>query len=151
MSRVSRPPSEIEICCWPGCRAEVYYHPAPPPFCGMHLIRCAVFVSETMGHFLLDSKPPLEKPTRTYDPVVYYVRLGDRVKIGTTVDLTSRLNSFRTVYMADDIELLATEPGDGLLERERHREFAAERLDARHELFNPSPRLLAHIESVKAA
>ena len=76
---------------------------------------------------------------------VYYVRIGDHIKIGYTVNMYQRLIGLRV--SAEDV--LATEPGARALEAQRHAEFAAERI-GRKENFNPSPRLLAHIEAVKA-
>lgn len=77
--------------------------------------------------------------------VVYYVRIGDHVKIGTSTNLKMRLSQLRL----DADAVLATEPGSYELERQRHREFDAERI-GRREDFNPSRRLLAHIETVRA-
>jgi hypothetical protein len=55
---------------------------------------------------------------RSRTSVVYYMRLGDRVKIGVTTNLTARLASVRPE------ELMATEPGDRSIEQARHRQFA---------------------------
>lgn len=76
---------------------------------------------------------------------VYYVRIGEYIKIGYTINMYQRLIGLRA--SAEDV--LATEPGGQRLERQRHAEFATERL-GRKENFEPSPRLLAHIEAVKA-
>lgn len=76
--------------------------------------------------------------------VVYYIRIGDHVKIGTSINVSDRLRSF---YL-DESALLATEPGGYDLEKQRHREFADERVSTNRELFNPSRRLLAHIEEL---
>lgn len=75
---------------------------------------------------------------------VYYVRIGEHVKIGVTTNMRARMNQLR-VELAD---VLATEPGDQRTERNRHVEFAAERV-GRREDFNPSPRLLAHIDRLR--
>ena len=75
---------------------------------------------------------------------VYYVRTGDHVKIGYSVNLAQRLTALRLHPDA----VLATEPGGRELERQRHLEFADERV-GRREDFNPSRRLLAHIEAVR--
>ncbi len=75
--------------------------------------------------------------------VVYYLRYRDRVKIGTSSSPRRRL----AALWHDD--LLALERGDRRLERRRHEQFAAERLD-RTEWFAISDRLLAHIEVVRA-
>lgn len=52
------------------------------------------------------------------DSLVYYARLGNRVKIGYSTSLLKRLAAIRPE------ELLATEPGGPLLERQRHAQFA---------------------------
>ncbi len=75
--------------------------------------------------------------------VVYYVRYGDRVKIGTSANPRQRL----AAIWHD--ELLAFERGDRRLEHRRHEQFAQERFD-RTEWFRVSPRLLAHIDAVRA-
>lgn len=81
------------------------------------------------------------------DCVVYYVRLtGQRIKIGWTADLNTRMKSFR----ARAVDILAIEPGDYEVETRRHRQFAHLRI-GRSEEFNESPELLSHIESLRAA
>lgn len=74
------------------------------------------------------------------DPVVYYALIGDYVKIGYTRKLRNRLATLR----AD--RLLAVEPGGADLERQRHADFALERIDLRRENFRRSCRLDDHIE-----
>lgn len=75
---------------------------------------------------------------------VYYIRIGDHVKIGFTGNVVERLIGLRV----DSSALLATEPGGRDLERQRHLQFGQERV-GRRENFNPSRRLLAHIETIK--
>jgi hypothetical protein len=76
--------------------------------------------------------------------VVYYLRLDDRVKIGTTFQPRQRFGALR-VGISGTEEVLAFEPGDRAVERRRHAEFADERLGT-SEWFALSPRLRAHIE-----
>lgn len=76
---------------------------------------------------------------------VYYVRIGDRVKIGYTVNMKQRMVALRVPI--DNV--LATEPGGRETELQRHAMFKEER-HGRLEEFNPSRRLLAHIDTVKA-
>lgn len=86
--------------------------------------------------------PP--EPSRFYPnhpPVVYYVKIGEMVKIGTTISLAKRL---RDMYTG---ELLAVEPGSYSRETSRHQMFAAER-DGQRELFTFSEALSFHIEAV---
>lgn len=81
--------------------------------------------------------------------VVYYIRMGERVKIGRTSDLVTRM---RTFY-AQPEQLLAVEPGviiEGLdRETQRHHEFAKWRVPGT-ELFEMSPEVTSHIDVVRA-
>lgn len=77
--------------------------------------------------------------------VVYYVRIGQYVKIGYTIDLRARMSGLRV----DRDALLAVEPGWRETEAQRHAQFDAER-QGRRENFNPSRRLLAHVDVVRA-
>jgi hypothetical protein len=73
--------------------------------------------------------------------VVYYLRHGDRVKIGTTANPRRRLGAIWHE------EVLAFERGDRRLERRRHEQFAADRFE-RSEWFLLTPALAAHIDTV---
>lgn len=77
---------------------------------------------------------------RQRDSWVYYVDLGQHIKIGYTSNLRARLASLR----AHPSELLAIEPGGRNVEKARHHMFRAIRLDAR-EHFAPTPELLTWI------
>ena len=74
--------------------------------------------------------------------VVYYLRYGDRVKIGTSG------NPRRRVAAIWHEDLLAFERGDRRVEHRRHEQFADERFE-RTEWFRLSERLLAHIDVVR--
>jgi ribosomal protein S27AE len=76
--------------------------------------------------------------------VVYYIRFGDRIKIGTTTDLPKRL-----IALPHD-EVLLTEPGSYELEQQRHRQFNRH-LIAGREWFEAHPDLLAFITERRAA
>lgn len=69
--------------------------------------------------------------------VVYYLRLGDAVKIGTTSNPRQRFGALH------HDEVLAFERGGRALEQQRHAEFAADRLGT-SEWFDFSPALRAH-------
>jgi hypothetical protein len=71
--------------------------------------------------------------------VVYYLRQGDRVKIGTTANPRQR---FAAIWHE---EVLAFELGDRRLEQSRHARFASLRF-AGSEWFRSSPDLVRHIE-----
>ncbi len=90
-----------------------------------------------VGDVLDDGLPPSRVD------VVYYIRFGDRIKIGTTANPRQRL-----ARLWHD-EVLAFERGDRLVEHRRHEQFAAWRLD-RSEWFTPSSELEAHVRDLAA-
>jgi hypothetical protein len=73
--------------------------------------------------------------------VVYYIRFGDRIKIGTSASPRSRLAAL------GNNELLAFERGTREVEQRRHRQFAAYRF-ARTEWFEMHDELLHHINTL---
>ncbi len=75
--------------------------------------------------------------------VVYYLRHGERVKIGTTANPRQR---FAAIW---NEEVLAFERGDRRLEQRRHEQFAADRFPG-SEWFRLTPSLAAHIDAVAA-
>jgi hypothetical protein len=77
----------------------------------------------------------------TSQQVVYYVRFGDRVKIGTTGDFAQRI----TQLPCDAV--LALEPGGYELERVRHRQFTD--LHVTCEWFRYEEPLLSHIAGLR--
>ena len=75
---------------------------------------------------------------------IYYLRVGDRVKIGFTTDLYQRMMQY-----PPNSELLALHPGTPALEKEMHQDFSRHLADGR-EWFHPNPELDAHIQKVQA-
>ena len=73
--------------------------------------------------------------------VVYYLRFGDRIKIGTSARPRRRL----AAIWHD--ELLALERGDRAVERARHEQFAAQR-HGRTEWFTADGELLEHVRAL---
>lgn len=70
--------------------------------------------------------------------VVYYLRLGAQIKIGTSANPRRRISS------VPHDEVLAFEQGDRLLEQSRHQRFASHRIP-RTEWFHRNDELSAHI------
>lgn len=75
--------------------------------------------------------------------VVYYLRFGDRIKIGTSSNPRSRLAQLRYD------ELLAFEPGNRAVEQRRHAQFAEYRYPG-SEWFRSHRELDAHIRVLAA-
>lgn len=124
------------------------------PLCEAHLKRAYDLQVEIWAEKSARAPQELPEDVRTAlvgeKPwVVYYIQLGDRVKIGRTTDLRKRL---RSLHALPD-QLLAVEPGvviDGVdRELERHREFAHLRVP-RTELFERDEHLNRHIEQVRS-
>lgn len=78
-------------------------------------------------------------------PVVYFVRIGDHIKIGFSTNLDARLKSFATA--SADIELLLIIPGDRALERSLH-DLLDEARIAR-EIFRQHRRIANFIDNVE--
>lgn len=153
------------VCCWPECFAPAEHHDAP--LCETHLRTAGMAwlrdnietVREVTGaasqEIMFDRvrrdaehrRPEREaqasaaRAEREAGAIVYYLRIGDVIKIGFTTNLHQRLAGLRLNPSA----VLATEPGGRDQEYRRHQQFADERY-GRREDFAPSDRLLAHIE-----
>jgi len=107
-------------------------------------ILTAIEIESNEGRMVFRENPEADADlARRYaaQSVVYYIRLGDRVKIGTTVNMAARMSS-----LVPD-EILATEPGDRQLEKMRHKQFAAQRI--RGERFRLDDELAAHIAMIR--
>lgn len=98
---------------------------------------------EAATHAVLDALKP-----GTYGDapggVVYYIRRGEYVKIGTTTNLRNRMRDL----MPD--EILAVEPGSYDLESTLHATFAEIRLSPSMEYFRLTEELRRHIDAVVA-
>jgi len=120
----------------------------PVPLCVVHLAHVVEFVNQNVSAFmgsveLRSATLALQEVARASCPgVVYYLRVGDLIKIGHTRRIDQRLKAY-----PPDAVLLATEPGTEELETQRHDQFA-EFLGARCEWFRPGLALLAHIEAL---
>lgn len=77
--------------------------------------------------------------------VVYYVLVGDVLKIGYSENLRARLNTY-----PPHRKLLATEPGTYSLEAKRHNEFA-DLLNGGREWFRFEGALVEHVQRLREA
>lgn len=76
---------------------------------------------------------------------VYYLRVGEHIKIGFAGNLHQRLTAY-----PPGTELLAVEEGSLKVEAQRHKEFA-DFLAAGREWFDPGERLMSHIGVLAAS
>ena len=95
--------------------------------------------SMMMKSMLDDSAQRREQRERPLNYCVYYLRVGDLIKIGTTANLRRRLREY-----PPNSELLAVESGGADVEARRLLQFN-EHLVSGTEWFTPAPVLMAHI------
>lgn len=130
------------VCCWPDCGLPVGEVEAP--LCTEHLLRAWRIVQLTgeqaFGPEFARRVPP--EPVPKGDGLVYFVRLGNRVKIGWTSNLAGRMAA------VPHDEILHTQPGTMRDEKRCHAAFA--HLREVGEWFRAEPDLLTFIDSLRA-
>ncbi|WP_412079027.1 GIY-YIG nuclease family protein [Streptomyces xanthophaeus] len=111
---------------------------------GVELDAGVIAIAVKMGRhaFATEARKRQAPPDRRN--IVYYVKRGDLIKIGTTGSPVKRFEAL----MPD--EILAFEPGNADLEAKRHLQFADSRATRRSEYFQPSDQLTAHIKALRA-
>lgn len=151
--------SRFDRCRWAGCHASCVDE---IELCWYHFRLAGETFMEKRSAFgsaaLIERKERREAERAAEPPVptkeewwrsrsvVYYVRTPtDHIKIGYTIHLRERISSLRLERSA----LLAVEPGWRDIEAQRHTQFAEER-QGKRENFNPSRRLLAHVDLVRS-
>lgn len=136
---------------------------APWPVCVQHALAVYRYVAQRITDTALDvpvlvhsieldnhgnggrRQPVRQDVMNGWPAVVYYVRIGDLIKIGTTVDLRTRMGAY-----PPGARLLAVEPGGEAVEQSRHRQFGHLHA-ARREWFKPGADLLEHIQGLATA
>lgn len=131
---------------------------APYPICPKHAAKLFLFlrsrmsvddasrVEATLDAMARDRGARLNRRRyrETHDEVVYYVRVGEYIKIGFTGNLRERMKAYMTGT------LLACEPGGRAVERLRLQQFWQDRAPHGYEWFHPSSSLTDHIDAVRA-
>lgn len=142
---------------------NVAWPDAPFPICRHHAVKLYIEMRGIHNDAIVDARGVELPLDPTIDPnylnlekqkanaedyaaacVVYYVRIGDKIKIGFTGNLTQRMKSLR----ADKANVLAVEPGGRELEARRHKQFSRLRA-GRREDFQPTFALIQHIDSIR--
>lgn len=96
---------------------------------------------EAMERRCIEGLNELKMAATKHVPVVYYMKLGDLVKIGTTTRIAQRRATINPEV------ILAIEVGDRELETQRHRDFRD--LWVHGEWFKLHDRLASHIETAR--
>jgi hypothetical protein len=126
---------------------QLYKHMRPPH---QHIEEARERLKEPPSEEYLQRQAALAQ-AKADQSVVYYIQLSaDRIKIGTTTNMTMRLTG---LHIRRDA-VLATEPGSYDLERARHQQFADLRYtdgkaNRQLEDFEPGQVLLDHIAMLR--
>lgn len=149
----------LTMCCYPECEQPVAKAlPQPVGLCLGHALDVWASVDESgdtlvpITHYRLNRK--LEQHRREEREAeaalsrdiapgwVYYLLVGDRIKIGWTADVRSRMRAY-----PPNADLLAVHPGTKMLERDLHHQFTSW-LAAGREWFADCEDIRAHIAQV---
>ena len=131
----------------------------PFPICGQHARELFDHVNRFIGGITQDpvfreslaldqlkaGQQRIDDWHRAREFVVYYIQIGEHIKIGYTSNLRTRLKIYPPTR-----RLLATEPGDARDEGRRHKQFQ-HLLHAGREWFRPGPDLIEHINELRRA
>lgn len=107
-----------------------------------HARKCTECGADLDLEFLVGVRD-LELSLPAHGTVVYYIRFGDRIKIGFTGYFRGRLSSLPCD------EVLAVEPGGRADEKRRHQMFAHLLVDGQREWFHMAPELMFHVATVR--
>lgn len=133
-----------EPCSKPFCtRPALDWTDMPLALCSKHAIAVWLRVTGELNGTML-ARPP--RPVPDTQPVVYFIRSGELIKIGTSENLPSRYSTFATSG-PEQPEILLVIAGDHTQERQVHALFAADRV--RGEWFRPSDALMAFIDDLQ--
>jgi hypothetical protein len=152
--RINEQVAPVRRCSYGDCRT-VAVTKEPLRFCLEHEKAAASILGPMAGaleveRFLNSSRSTrrrqfgdrIRAPRRVarHAPVVYYVLRSGLIKIGTSTRLRMRARELEAE------KVLATEPGDETIERQRQRRF--KHLHHHHEWYLPGDDLLAHIDAL---
>lgn len=133
------------VCSWMLCTTRVTYRfqRAGIFLCQEHALQTWATVEEMNRAGQVKAEPPAaSEPKPGYEGSVYYLRIGDRVKIGHTTNLFNRLASY-----PPNTEILLIRRGTRELERREHIRFSEHRTDGR-EWFHANERVLQMISEI---
>jgi hypothetical protein len=135
---------------------------APFPICVHHAAKLVEYISKVVADQsgtkfdnvldifrvfdLLDGAEDIPLPPRPKNGHVYYIELDGLIKIGFSTELARRIRHYPPTT-----KFLAAEPGESVLEKRRHAEFAHLRHGGvKSEWFNDDPGLREHIRCIQS-
>lgn len=121
----------IDTCLWPDCSNKPWQ---ALPICATH--------KEEVVRVSREHARSRRTTGNGRKAVVYYLRVGDLVKVGYSFELQQRLRQY-----PPDAEVLAVEPGDEQLEQQRHRDLR-NNLARGREWYHPTKEVMQHIAHI---
>lgn len=152
----------VPVCVWPGCETELRDSTRVGAICIPHarqvhdavevLTNCRITADdlEYIGRIERDidamqrERRARSDANRIQPGWVYYVAVGERIKVGFATDVNKRLRAY-----PPESTLLAVHPGTPTLEKDMHNKLAVWRVAGR-EWYSRSDEVLAHIDRVLA-
>ncbi len=136
---ITRP---VGQCSWFDCRDEIPFM-NPVALCFRHTNEMRLAFKPGGDRVASDRSYGLAPTATLTDGWVYYLLIGDLIKIGFASNVRKRLRSY-----PPNAELLAVEPGDRALEKRRHQQFD-EHLQRGREWFADVDEIRAWISDVR--
>lgn len=142
----------MDRCYWDGC--DEFLWDRTIPLCRHHAVKVWAYVDhrEAKGVHMIARQEQLEETKRHEEAVaavhttpgwVYYLRVGELIKIGFTLDIDRRLAEY-----PPNVELLAVHAGTWELEQSIHKRFDLDRVHGR-EWYQESEAMRAHLQRAK--
>jgi len=155
--RLYRETADVTRCVWPGCELSLQHYRIGP-LCAPHANDVAEALAAARAAPITNAQVAAEfrrqseraaaearaRSRATAPGWIYYLRIGDRIKIGYSRDVKRRMRAY-----PPDSKLLAVHPGTPQMETEMHQRFAGSRAAGR-EWFNETVDLREHIAAVIA-
>lgn len=132
----------MSSCVWGDCPKPRTTDYQPLPLCDAHVTVVTTTVARVNAQASAQSVAARER--RGGAGSIYYLQVGEHVKIGHSTDLPKRLATYPPTSV-----LLAVQPGTMRDEHDLHRRFAPWRAGDR-EWYQPTPEILDHIATVAA-
>ena len=140
-------PIKRVTCCAPNCQKGADKRLGALPLCAKHLLSVEKRIVRV--HKARDWQIPSHRDDM-YPGWVYFVQLGEAIKIGFSTQPDKRIRSLATYTVDTKVQLLGLERGGRAKEKRLHRRFDEWRIDVKgksNELFEPCDELIDYIRT----
>jgi hypothetical protein len=141
-------PANRVVCCAPNCKKTADKRLGVLPLCGRHLLSVEKRIVRIHKSEQWEMPPDIRRDM--YPGWVYFVKIGNAIKIGFSTQPDRRIGGLATYTLDTEVVLLALERGGRAKENRLHRLFAECRIDIpgkSNEMFELTDELLEYIRS----